>query len=313
MKERRRAGGTSPDANDKTAMAVSADALARWVSGPEAHEDSPRARRLLRLVESHPPDAAEGNDTDALAARLFGPSQLVLYRGASWRLCSNGSLRRWDVAGQRWESIRPDHWSMDEATFADESPVVDALRSAPNADTQMLEGCTCLGGTLGTLCIYGKYTIVFARESVTMLSHQAGIIEISRDDVVDIELGGKGRVGRTPGEVDTFAFQSEVSAADMAATAVVRSLVARARMDTSLRIETRRGEAFFHCDCATPDELRRSLASFLTGLRRSTTNETSPRLDVASQLVELADLRTRGLLTDDEFASAKAAVLGLPS
>jgi len=37
----------------------------------------------------------------------------------------------------------------------------------------------------------------------------------------------------------------------------------------------------------------------------------APQMDVATQLEKLADLKDRGLLTDDEFATEKAKILGM--
>jgi len=287
----------------------------RTMGNRESQADTPRARRLLRLVETR--QAGHGDDdADRLADRLFGHNQLVLYRGLSWRLCPDGSLRRWDVVAQRWESIWKDGWAKDEATIIDDgreaaASTLSVPEPAQPEDVSAVEGCTCLGGTLRALCVYGKYTVVFGRESIKILSLQAGTIEIPREEIVEVEVGGRGPVGRGAMSMEGLAFDSvDATEDDLAATAVVRSLVARARMDTSIRIATRSGEAIFHCDCATPEELRRSLAPFRKELELSSPDGAQARVDVAGRLVELADLKTRGLLTDEEFAAAKASVLG---
>lgn len=295
-------------------MERSAGALARWVSGPGAHDDSPRARQLLRLVDSHDAGGEEGEGADRVASRLFGRNQMVIYKGASWRLCPDGSLRRWDAAAQRWESIWRDHWSHDEATFVGGAPdlaVGSEAATRTEDEWRAVDGCTSLGGSLPELCLYGKYTLVFRLDGIKMLSHQAGVVEIPWDDVVDVELSGRGRVAGTAASLENLGLDTAdpSTTEEMASTTVVRSLVTRSGMDTSIRVETRAGEAFFHCDCETPDELRRSLRFFLKRLPATSGEAVVERGGVAGQLLDLADLKSRGLLTDEEFAAAKAAVL----
>ena len=301
--------GTSASDADRGArrreMAASGEAVARWLSVAGGDNDTPRTRRLLRLVGSEPDGDVQGEQRPG-AFIDHGP--LVLYGGESWRLYPDGSLRRWDAAAQGWRSLSRNLWDRDEATFLGPDPTPRTVLDADGGQAPTLASCTCLGGTLQSLCAYGKYSIVFEPDRIKMLSHQAGAIEIPIEQVAGVDLGGRGEVAGPAGVAEIPAFYSEVE--DTAPVLVARSLVDRTGMDSSIRIRTDEGDALFHCDCATPDRLRASLAPFLRSLRQERSVEEAPgRTDVAGALVKLADLKARGLLTDDEFTLAKAKVL----
>jgi hypothetical protein len=141
-----------------------------------------------------------------------------------------------------------------------------------------------------------------------MLSRQGGVVEIPCSEVVDVEISGRGRVEGNSLEGARFAFEG--AGGEVAATMVVKSLVARAGMDTSIRIETSSGDAYFHHDCATPDELRQSLGPGLTGLRSRPEKKAGQHTELSGRLAQLADLRSRGLLTEEEFSLAVGTALG---
>jgi hypothetical protein len=133
------------------------------------------------------------------------------------------------------------------------------------------------------------------------------VVEIPCADIVNVEVGGRGRIGDGVHERERFAFQRAID--EMAATTVVKSLIGRTRMDTSIHIETTKGEGYFHCDSATPDEVRQPIARFLAALPRDRKGQRAEHVHLSGELVKLTDLRTRGLLTEAEFESAVAAVL----
>lgn len=274
-------------------------------------EDSPRGRQLLRLADPPDPDPA------APTRKPREDDPLVLFDGKHWRLCPDGSLKRWDVSAGAWTAVRADDWSQEDATYltnettaqerATEVRIVVTAAPRSPAGATSVGGCTCLGGTLPSLCLYGKYTLVFERDSLSLGSRQAGTTTIPFDEVVEVRIGGHGRETGPPARA-SFGLAGAMEG--RAAAAVVRSLVERTGMDTSITIETRAGEAVFHCDRVEPDALRSSLAPFLGRLRRRrASEERGGRVDATRDLVHLADLKARGLLTEQEFASAVAAAL----
>lgn len=319
MREPERAGASHHDA-----VATASATLTGWLEAAEGPSVLPRTRRLLRLVEpvDQTPAPTDSDASIALRARggrFDGPDPLVMYAGESWRLCRDGSLRRWDVATSRWVSIARGRWSESHATVVDiggerEAAGDDGLaRSEDDLTMPVIEGCTYLGGPLDEICLYAKYAIAFGEPFTRLLSHQAGAVEIPFEDLVSVELIGEGRV-ETAGASE-LGLSLTAGRTDMAAATVVRSLVERTRMDSSIRIETMSGPAVFHCEGATPDALRTSLRPFLTLLDRGAPEDgdrsgADIRADVAGQLRELADLRVADLLTEEEFIAAKAAVLG---
>lgn len=275
-------------------------------------EDSPRSRQLLRLAD--PPVEP---DPAAPTRKPRDDDPLVLFAGQHWRLCPDGSLKRWDVASGAWTTLRAEDWSEEDATYltnettaqerAAEVAVVEQAPAPSPSGSTSVPGCTCLGGTLPSLCLYGKYTLVFERDAVSLRSRQAGATRIPFEEVREVRIGGHGR-GTAPPARESFGLAGAMEG--RAAAAVVRSLVERTSMDTSITLDTSAGEAVFHCDRIEADALRSSLAPFLGRLRRRrAAEERGGRVDATRDLVHLADLKARGLLTEQEFASAVAAAL----
>jgi hypothetical protein len=304
--------------DERERAASTSAALAEWLTVTDGPAVAPRTRRLLRLIEpaDSEPLAADEETSVVVRARgrsLDAPDPLVLYEGESWRLGVDGSLRRWDAGGQCWRSIPRGHWSEDDATLVDAGRAAGPVGGGDSEDAlsvPVIEGCTYLGGTIDDLCIYGKYLIAFGKPTTRLLSYQAGAVELAFEEIVRVELAGRERGQGAKISDIGFAFPGDRE--DMAAPAVVRSLVDRTGTDTSIRIETESGDALFHCEYRTPDELRRTLAPFREAIdaRRCEDQSVVPTgVGVVEGLRELADLRVRGLLTDAEFALAKAKVL----
>lgn len=239
---------------------------------------------------------------------------LVAYDGHQWRLRPDGSLRRWDVGAGGWVTVPRERWSEEDAAYltrnesAGERAGGDAVaRPAPAADGSVVDGCTCLGGTLPWLCLYGKYSLVFERGGIALRSPQGGTTTIPLEEIVHVGVGGRGRVDGAADARESFAFAGAVDG--MAAATVVRSLVQRTGMDTSVTLETAGGKAVFHCDRMEPDDVRVRVLPVTDRLERRRRTEATGRVDATRDLVALADLKERGLLTDQEFASAVEAAL----
>jgi hypothetical protein len=273
-------------------------------------DDSPRSRQLLRLTDP-------GADTSTGRAPGDG-DPVVAHAGHQWRLRPDGSLQRWDVTAQSWTSLRREQWSEEDVTYltdveAARTRIAELARAEEEPalirpGSTSLAGCTCLGGDLPSLCVYGKYVLAVRRDALELRSRQAGTTIISFEDLVDVRIGGRGRldVDLPGGESFGLAGVHE----GMAAAAVVRSLVERTRMETSITVETKGGDAVFHCARLEPDQVRTIVAPLATRLRRRATSDgRGGRVDPTRDLVHLADLKERGLLTEQEFASAVAAAL----
>jgi hypothetical protein len=287
-------------------VAERAERSRRWVSG-DGGEDSPRRRHLLGLDDHQP-----GN---VVAAPRGAPSQedpLVAYEGHHWRLRADGSLRRWDATTHGWSTLSRERWSVKQATYLTLTEIAEGRAApdfgevAPAAGTAALEGCTCLGGDLPSLCLYGRYSIALERDGISLRSPQGGTMTIPLGEVVDVGVGGRGPVDASTNGRESFAIAGALDG--MAPAAVVRSLVVRTGMDTSITIETTGGKAVFHCDRLDPDRARLLLTPVIERLQRRHRADAG-RVDPTRDLVALADLKERGLLTDQEFASAVDAAL----
>jgi hypothetical protein len=241
---------------------------------------------------------------------------LVAYDGHQWRLRSDGSLRRWDVGAGGWVTMPRERWSEEDAAYltrmdeageraADDDD--DVAGSAAAAPGSTVEGCMCLGGTLPWLCLYGKYTLVFERGGILLRSPQGGTTTLPLEEVVNVGVGGRGRVDGSTHARPSFAGAG--ASEGMAPAAVVSSLVLRTGMDTSITIETMTGKAVFHCERLEPEQARVVLSPVTERLERRRRTEATGRVNATSDLIALAGLKERGLLTDQEFASAVDAAL----
>jgi hypothetical protein len=101
---------------------------------------------------------------------------------------------------------------------------------------------------------------------------------------------------------------------------VLGGLAAKGADDnTTVTVHIRGGNAaYYRLERWSPEEVRANIAPWLHAVRISFEGESGmdsdasqqPFLSKADELLKLADLRDRGVLTDDEFAAEKARVLG---
>lgn len=100
----------------------------------------------------------------------------------------------------------------------------------------------------------------------------------------------------------------------MAIAALLNAATTRTHMETVLRIEAENAEAFFHYGLAPPERLRIELSAVFGRIRRKEVGDRpksqSPNTELTDQLVKLADLHREGLLSADEFESAKRRLFG---
>jgi hypothetical protein len=101
----------------------------------------------------------------------------------------------------------------------------------------------------------------------------------------------------------------------MLVASALNMLTTRSQIDTVICLQTRSAEQFFHHDQAAPDALRIRLSPVFTALRQVAATPSNPPAQpnadsVVDRLAKLADLRQQGLLTEAEFAQAKAHLLG---
>lgn len=131
------------------------------------------------------------------------------------------------------------------------------------------------------------------------------------NDMRDIEFSGPGRVTKGGGFFGG-GFGLTAAAEGMIVASVLNSLTTRTKIQTSVRVAGVDFELFLFCSSHTPEDLRILLSEELRRLNKGEGSEVPvgrPVADVAGQLSQLADLLSKGLLTAEEFAAAKALLL----
>jgi hypothetical protein len=107
------------------------------------------------------------------------------------------------------------------------------------------------------------------------------------------------------------------AAEGMLAATVINRLTTRTRQYAVLRIVTISAEYVFSSTTRDGSALSLALTSVQVEIRKarqgsvaSSTARLSQQVSVADELIKLARLHDEGILTDDEFAGAKAKLLG---
>ncbi len=109
------------------------------------------------------------------------------------------------------------------------------------------------------------------------------------------------------------------AAEGMAIAGLLNTLTASTKIQTTIRVESKAAEVFLFTDIATPQQLTMRLAQARGRIRDSALTATPPpasaspeHLDVTDRLLRLGEMLDKGQLTTDEFAQAKARLLGSP-
>lgn len=101
------------------------------------------------------------------------------------------------------------------------------------------------------------------------------------------------------------------AAIGIAGAAAINKLTRRTRIETLWKMTTAVGEITLYTDGATPEDIERSLAPIRTASRKAkdqpVVNATPD--DLVAKLTKLAEMRDSGILSEEEFAAAKAKIL----
>ena len=90
---------------------------------------------------------------------------------------------------------------------------------------------------------------------------------------------------------------------------LINSATTRKSTNTFLRIVTTTGEAIFHFNDIEPDELRLVLSPLFVSIEKNRLGHT-PVQSLTSELEKLNQLKIQGVITESEFETAKAKILG---
>jgi len=171
-----------------------------------------------------------------------------------------------------------------------------------------------LGGWPGHIKTYtGKFAkvLVVDRRGVS-LRGLSTIFTIPWQEITDLEVDGAGSVSK------------RVTAGRVAVMGIFALAAKKKTKDSMLIVTTASGDqALFHSSRITALELREKLLPIITQIRKAKADAqrsasaanaagptASPPTTVADELTKLAQLRDSGILSDEEFASQKARLLG---
>lgn len=159
-------------------------------------------------------------------------------------------------------------------------------------------------------------SLAFAKDSEAfwVRSHSPTLVErLSFESILAAEVGGPGEVQSSGGFIGG-GFGVEGFLIGAAGAAVLNKLTTRSSVQTVLRVTTEQGELTLFTDQITPESLDHWLApvrhAIATRTARTDNLEQPTAVpSVADELSKLAGMRETGLLTDEEFAAAKARLL----
>ena len=135
-------------------------------------------------------------------------------------------------------------------------------------------------------------------------------IEIPLAEVTGIEVGGPGKTSTSAG-VFGGGFGVEGAAEGMAIAGLINAATKRTKVDSRLRVSSRRGEIHLRHTIFTPDQLRVTFSPIFVYLQAATHRPTQPSAadDPIAQLERLVKLRETGALREDEFQAARAPLV----
>lgn len=136
-------------------------------------------------------------------------------------------------------------------------------------------------------------------------------VELANDDILKIEISGPGTVTTNAGLIGG-GFGFEGAAWGIAAASLINAITTKSTTNTFLTVATSTGSVTLHTDMYDPEVLQMRLASQIAyaEMRARSGIQNSVGTDIVSKIRELADLKSQGLITEEEYALAKSKLLG---
>jgi hypothetical protein len=159
---------------------------------------------------------------------------------------------------------------------------------------------------IGTAC-----EVIFRPDEVVLL-RLSDLCEVATPwSGLGLEIGGAGAI-RSGGGFIGGGFGLAGAAVGMLTASALNSITTKTGIDTVLHMQTPDAELFLHHDQVPPEALRRALSPVFTKLRQA--ESAGPEMNaggdhVIDRLHKLADLRDRGVVTEEEFSRLKADLL----
>ena len=168
----------------------------------------------------------------------------------------------------------------------------------------------------------GRCSVVFDMDVVRIaIEHEPGFHEISYDSVQSLQFAGRGHHTVSSGaRVIGGGFGLEGAAVGMMeaafANAVIKKATKQRLIETIVTLQWASGSLVLFIADATPQDVAARLQVVVARLKEAANKAAPapaalPSSDLVSQIKELAALREQGVISDAEFAAAKAKLLGL--
>ncbi len=179
-------------------------------------------------------------------------------------------------------------------------------RFAKNSEIKILP-VTYLGGS-GFDGNAGEHYLFCKKEGAIALADTTGLKEyrFKIEELQAIEITGPGTQTTNAGLVGG-GFGIEGMLKGMVVASVLNTITSKSNTNTFIKFLFLDKEVYFHLDCIEPAELRMALSSIFVQLensRRKVNNSS-----VSDELVKLHSLLKNGVLTQDEFDTAKRNLL----
>jgi hypothetical protein len=161
------------------------------------------------------------------------------------------------------------------------------------------------------------YHLDFSERGLTLIeetSTRSSSLILAIEALEALEVGGPG-AETSGGGVIGGGFGLEGMVVGMLAATALNAVTTRTKITTLLRVQGRDCELIFVWDAMTPDELRIALAPVIGWMRAAQAQASMPTPasieglgspTLATEVMRLGELRDQGLLSDEEFALAKA-------
>lgn len=289
--------------------------------------DTPATEAGLGRRETAPGTTSDGsrflvatfNDTTPLRGRK------ITYQRERFRLEGHGvvsaqSVMKHDRRGElAWANEEMRGWVLCKKLPEERARASDS--ASQNGGKRLLAtvgSCLVLGGHGLRVRNGQSLDLVFGPDQLELQDRANGRIcaRIHYAQISALEIGGPGEQTSGGGFIGG-GFGLEGMVEGMLIATALNLLTTRSTVTTVVCLRIPDGELFMQTSSATPDALRIRLSPVFTRLRqieaantrRLTSAAQSGPIDIADQLSRLADLRQRGMLTDQEYTAAKQKVL----
>lgn len=191
-----------------------------------------------------------------------------------------------------------------ESCQKDISKLIDDYIKSSNLGSIVQVKCKILGGHGHKLVKGESCNVSFSEKLVSIESSQTSI-KITCDMITGLDIGGPGRVDKHLGLVGGLTDLGDSSIGVGMALPISLSST-----DTIINLSWDNAEIFLHTSSHTPEDARIILSHVFSAINKHST-PTLTQSDITSQLERLVTLKDSGHLTADEYAQAKAKLLGL--